>query len=73
MDGRKSLMTAGVLYGLALLPWEVLAKITLAFAFAAFFLLPDPMVRIGAVMTCMVVMGLNKIKRDNPTPVSHAD
>ena len=54
-------VTALLLFTLALIPFQVLTKVIIAISFLTFALVPDPVIRIGAMAVCAVVYWLNKL------------
>ena len=62
MSGRQFALFTAAFAGLALLPWDKLAKLTLVVSFVAFFLLPDPMIRLFAVRVLRGRLGMHALR-----------
>ena len=57
---NRSIATTAALLWLGQQPWQFVAKVSVACAFAAFVFVPDPLVRIGSLVMCLIILGLNK-------------
>lgn len=70
---RSGAATTIALFALAMVPWEVLAKVTLVLVFLVFALVPDPVVRVGALGVCAVVFWLDQVRRKFVLPGAAAE